>query len=79
MKCWMIRDRKTGLYSTAGSSPYFVKRGKVFYRYADLRTHLNYFSQYGRRKAYVDCDIVEFDLKEVSSKDIFKELGLYEM
>jgi len=48
----------------------------VFYRYADVRTHLTYFNHYGRRKAYVECDIVEFDLNEVSSKDIFKELGL---
>jgi hypothetical protein len=75
----MIRDRITNLYSTAGSSPYFKKRGKVFYRHSDLRTHLSYFNKYrykDRKNPYENCDIIEFDMKEVSSKDVFQELGL---
>ena len=79
MKCWMIRKKGLlgeDLYSTAGSSPWFRTRGKVFYRYSDLTRHLQYFSTYSRNKPYIGAEIVEFDLVESKIKDVSVELNL---
>jgi hypothetical protein len=79
MKIWKIRN-KSGLHSTGGMRPSFAKVGKVWKTKGDIHRHFSYAlsdsSHLGRalrtghKSPYYECDIVEYNLIEVSATPV---------
>lgn len=75
-KVYKIRNKKTGLYSTGGTSPKFTKSGKTWSQLSHLKNHLNQAivtiwkrdgnSQHVKLQndfdAYRDCEIVTYKI-----------------
>ncbi len=71
MKVYKIQN-KNGLFSTGGTCPSFTKDGKMWTRLGSLKSHLTlYYSKrnnlnYPKINAYVDCVVLEYELKAPS-------------
>ena len=61
---------KDGLFSTGGMDISFHKKGKEWKERRHLITHLTQTIRCGDEYSYKDCDVVEFELKEVNRYDI---------
>jgi len=53
-----IRNPRTGLYSTGGTTPRWTKKGKVWRGVGPLKNHLNLI----RGRVYEGCEVVEFEM-----------------
>jgi hypothetical protein len=66
-----IRKKSTGEFSTGGMTPSFVKdKGKVWKTMGHVSSHLNLVNRRQILTSYADCEIVEFEMIEVSSRDL---------
>jgi hypothetical protein len=63
----MIRNKKTGLFSTGGSSPTFSTKGKIWPSSTALNGHLSSLGNSYIAKVYADCEIIAFELVEPSA------------
>ena len=61
---------KEGLFSTGGMRIGFHKKGKEWKERRHLITHLTQTIRCGEESDYENCDVVEFELKEVDRYDI---------
>ncbi|MNK33301.1 hypothetical protein D3C87_517810 [compost metagenome] len=66
----MIRQKKTGLFSNGGSSPYFTNRGKMWTHAGALNSHLSLLNESRIKSAYKDCEIVSFELTQLATLDM---------
>jgi hypothetical protein len=72
-KVYKIRSKKTGLFSTGGSSPRWSKKGKIWAGSGPLNNHLNVIKEYGGYGKIVydreEAELVEYELieQEISS------------
>lgn len=67
----MIKNRKTGLFSTGGMYPSFGKtNGKMWTTTGKLNQHLSQLGHSGIRKFYADCDLVSYELKDPLTSDL---------
>lgn len=60
MKFYKIRDMVTGLYSSGGNLPHFTKKGKMWKRLCDVKSHLTLQD----KNIPVTWVIVEYDVIE---------------
>lgn len=72
---YKIRDKSTGLFSTGGYHPRWLKTGKVWKRKGALSNHFNLIQEYnprrGSRDPYFDAEIVEYSVSEIGTSSIY--------
>lgn len=68
MKVFKIRQKETGLFSTGGMRPTFVKQGKVWQQLRHVHSHIAQLtSAYTPPDVYKDAEIVEAEITEILS------------
>lgn len=82
---YRIRRKSDGLYSTGGQYPRFTVKGKIWPNKSGLHNHLSMNpktsdytftpgpfggGRYVTNDAYIDCDIVEFEISEVEKTSV---------
>lgn len=73
LSLFMVRDKKTGLFSTGGRNPRMLSVGKVWFSLSDVRSHLQMiergdkYNQWGKTATRVsdDWEIVRLQTVEV--------------
>lgn len=60
---WKIRNKTTGLFSKGGSTPGWNKTGKVWKQLSHLNAHFNHVTA----RYYADCEVVMYEINEVST------------
>ena len=60
---YKIRRKTDGLYSTRGRYPTFSKTGKIWKEKHHLKNHLRLYST---NTEYSDCEVVQFEMREIS-------------
>lgn len=76
MTLYRIRDKNTGLYSKGGSPPEWGKIGKVWVALHHLNAHLSMIKEYGGIDSYNNAEIIVLDVKESTTIDVNKYMGL---
>ena len=80
MKVYKIRDKRTGLFSTGGTSPRWTTVGKSWSCIGHVKCHLTLLQDLGRSKKFQvpeEWDVVEYVYLETStSLSSARELAL---
>jgi hypothetical protein len=74
MTVYKIRRKKDGFFSTGKPIPTFTKSGKTWGKLQHLSCHLGN-AQWLKEKTYENCDIVTFEIVEVSTKNVITFLS----
>lgn len=66
MKVFKIRDKNTGLFSSGGMRPKFVKQGKVWQQLRHVHAHIQQLTtNYTPADVYKDAEVVEAEITEI--------------
>jgi len=67
---YKIRRKSDGFFSIGGSYPSFNKDGKLWTNLGHLKRHLSILTVRTIDYKYSDCDIVEYELREIESSKV---------